>query len=261
MTQAFPRTNFNSSRLVRLLEDWAPVDGVESKPALAQRLGQWVSFTDAVTLYSALDGSAAQAAVKPLTTNGGPKPAAHHAATEEWVRVRAAMVDVINKSCSTTLGSARIKFPAPQSDTPLEMAVMYSPFHRFYLALQREMEAKVGPLRATVRAALTTASPALKQLAALDTALDGILNDRERRLLSTIPVLLQRRFEQLLTAHQQTLVSASQADDSTQWMQPGAWLANFRDELRGVLLAEWDVRLQPAMGLVEALSNEVNGST
>ena len=49
-----------------------------------------------------------------------------------------------------------------------------------------------------------------------------------------------------------------QTDDPAMWMRPGAWLANFRDELLEALLAELDVRLQPAMGLIEAFSNEVN---
>jgi hypothetical protein len=35
-------------------------------------------------------------------------------------------------------------------------------------------------------------------------------------------------------------------------------LANFCRELQGVLLAELDLRLQPAVGLIEALSNEVS---
>ena len=136
---------------------------------------------------------------------------------------------------------------------------MYSPFHRFYLALQKEMDAKAEPLRCTIRAALATTSPALRQLATLDAALDKILSERERRLLSTVPALLEKRFKQLCNAHQQTLARTGAVDDPATWMQMGGWLACFRDDLRGVVLAEWDVRLQPAMGLVEAFSNEVNG--
>ena len=255
--QALPRTNFNSSRLVRFLAELAIVGGPESKQTFALRMGQWVSFTDAVTLYTALDSSTAQAPVKPSAAHAEAKSAAYLVAREELTRIRTDLVDSIKRSCSPALGAARIKFPIPTSDTLPEIAIIYSPFHRFYLALQREMDAKVGPLRATVREALAVASPALRQLAALDAALDAIFSDRERRLLSTVPLLLEKRFAQLLKAHQQTLVSAGQTDDQAAWMQQGAWLASFRDESREVLLAELDVRLQPVMGLIETFGNEV----
>lgn len=261
MTPALLRTNFNSSRLIRFLTDLAMVDGAEPKQAFAQRLGQWVSFTDAAVLYTALDSSKTQAVAKPTLDSAGGKAAAYLAVNEELNRVRSATAELIQRACSPALGAARIKFPAPQPDTSLEIAFMYSPFHRFYLSLQREIEAKVAPLRAKVREALAAGSPALRQLATLDAALDQILSDRERRLFSTVPALLEKRFAQLRTSHQQKMAHGAKADDPATWMQAGAWLASFRDDLRGVLLAELELRMQLAMGLVEALGNEVNGST
>jgi hypothetical protein len=256
--QTLPRTNFNSSRLVRFLADLALVDGSESKQAFAQRLGQWVSFTDADRLYVALDISEVQATVKPSEAQAGAQSAAYLAARDEFSRVRTTLMESMKASCSPTLGPARIKFPIPPPDALPEIAVIYSPFHHFYVSQQREMDSKVGPLRAMARGALAAHSPPLKQLATLDAALDKILSDRERRLLGTVPVLLKKRFEQLLKLHQQMLARAGQPDDPVTWMRPGAWLANFRDELLEALLAELDVRLQPAMGLIEAFSNEVN---
>ena len=38
-------------------------------------------------------------------------------------------------------------------------------------------------------------------------------------------------------------------------MKQGAWLSRFCNELQTVLLAELDVRLQPTVGLIEALHN------
>ncbi|SFC62826.1 Protein of unknown function [Polaromonas sp. OV174] len=256
--QALSRINFNSSRLIRFLADLAIADGAESKQTFPQRLGQWVSFTDANTLYTALGSKAAQATVKPSKAQAGAKSAAYLVVNEELTRVRTALVDLIKRSCSPALGTARINFPTPTSDTPPEIAASYLPFHRFYLALQRDMDARVAPLRVMVRDTLMTASPALKQLAALDTALDGILGDRERRLFGAVPLLLEKRFEQLRKVHQQQLVGSGKTDDPATWMEPRAWLADFRDELVEILLAELDVRLQPTMGLIEAFSNEVN---
>lgn len=260
VAQAVSRPNFNSSRLVRLLADLALVDGAEPKQAIAQRLGQWVSFTDAITLHAALDAGAAPASCEPSAAQAGAQTS-RGAVKAEFLRVRAAMVDVIHRSCSPVPGAARIKFPVPLSDAPQEPVKAYSPFHRFFLALQREMDAAVGSLRARVRQTLAAASPALGQLAALDAALAQILGERERRLLATVPLLLEKRFAQLLKAHQQSLAGSGQADDPAAWMRPGAWLANFRDELRAVLLAELDLRLQPVMGLIETFGNEAIGQT
>ena len=40
------------------------------------------------------------------------------------------------------------------------------------------------------------------------------------------------------------------------WLQPGAWLHTFCQDMRAVLLAELELRLQPVAGLLDAL-NEV----
>jgi hypothetical protein len=70
-------------------------------------------------------------------------------------------------------------------------------------------------------------------------------------------VLLEQRFEQLLKTHQQKLVETQQADNPAIWMNPGAWLARFCNELQTMLLAELDLRLQPTVGLIEAFNNQI----
>jgi hypothetical protein len=59
-------------------------------------------------------------------------------------------------------------------------------------------------LRARVRERLARTSPKLQKLAALDAAFDAILKEREGKLLGTVPALLEKRFGQLFTAHQQS---------------------------------------------------------
>ena len=75
------------------------------------------------------------------------------------------------------------------------------------------------------------------------------------RLLASVPQLLGRRFEQLHQAHRSAL-PAGAADDPARWLQPGAWLHTFCQDMRAVLLAELELRLQPVAGLLDAL-NEV----
>ena len=55
MTHALPRTNLNSSRLVRSLSDMHVADAVDANPAIAERLGQWLKVADAIALFAALN--------------------------------------------------------------------------------------------------------------------------------------------------------------------------------------------------------------
>ena len=258
MTQAVLRTHFNTSHLIRLLADLVPANAAPSQQEFAQRLGQWVSFTDAMTLYAALN-SVAQSARSAQTAAG--VSAALACAHAELARTRTAMVQVIQRSCAAVPGSARIKFPVPPIETGPDIAISYAPFLRFCVTVQREMDSRLGPLRASVRQALMGTSPALRQLAALDAVFDTVLSERERRLLATVPALVEKRFNALRQEHLHMLAATGQTDDSAAWIRPGAWLARFRDELCGVLLAQWELRLQPVTGMVQALGNEVNGKT
>lgn len=253
MTRALPRTNFHSSRLIRFLADLSLVDAVEPGNAFAEKLGLWVDFTDAITL-SAVHGASASGAAG--AASGAPSVAAV-AVAEELARTRMRLESSITNSGSSSAGGTRSGFPLPVLDLAMDLSTAYAPYRRYYAAHQRDMELSIRPLRFNVREALAGASPALKKLAALDAALDAILSDRESKLLATVPALFKKRFVQLFTDHQQRLADNGQADNPAAWMQAGGWLARFRSDLQTVLLAELDVRLQPALGLLEALNQEI----
>lgn len=245
MARGSPRTSFDSSRLIRALSDLVSTDAAPPRQSFADRLGQWLDFADAIALFSALNGSTDAA--------GGPATAEHPALGGEFARVRGALLDSINTDGLLTPGKARIRLPAPAWHASTPGAADYLPYHRYYLAHQRDMGAAIAPLRASVRAGLAQRSPALRQLAALDGVLDQALAPRERSLLANVPQLLGRRFEQLHQAHRNAL---STPDDPARWLQPGAWLHTFCQDMRAVLLAELELRLQPVAGLMDAL-NEV----
>lgn len=245
MARGSPRTSFDSSRLIRALSDLVSTDATPPRQSFADRLGQWLDFADAIALFSALNGSTDAA--------GGPATAEHPALRDEFARVRGALLDSINTDGVLTPGKARIRLPAPAWHASTPGAADYLPYHRYYLAHQRDMGAAIAPLRASVRAGLAQRAPALRQLAALDGVLDQALAPRERSLLATVPQLLGRRFEQLHQAHRSALPTP---DDPARWLQPGAWLHTFCQDMRAVLLAELELRLQPVAGLLEAL-NEV----
>lgn len=226
MARATTPTHFHSSRLIRVLADLAMLDTAPPGAAFAERLGLWVAFTDAIRLHAV--HSASTPATQPRTAGAAPGPA------QAFAQLRTELEDAIRRGAATL----------PDSSD-------YEPWRRHYVAQQRDMEQKLGPLRATLREALDQSTPALRQLAALDAAFDTILVEREARLLSSLPLLLKRRF-----AHLQQAQRTPEGPDPALHPQPGAWLAGFGQELQTVLLAELDLRLQPALGLLEAFENE-----
>lgn len=204
-----PRTGFTGSALVRLLARLTDIALPESKQAFSDRLGHWVGWTDAIALSAALGaGSPATAAGAPADT--GPDEA-------EFARVRAVLARPIGED-----------HPPPAD---------FRPWRRRYHARQQAMEVGIGPLRERLRGSLSATSPAMARLATMDAAMEQLMTARERTLLSTVPVLLERHFERLR--------QAEEAADT--------WLDAFQQDMQGVLIAELDVRLQPVEGLLEAL--------
>ena len=251
MTRALTRTPLHSSRLMRVLADLALMDAAEAGTAFAEKLGQWMNLGHAITLHGALNTSPS-----PVKT---PAPTGLRAALgAELARVRESLESAITSVPNPKGARGRGGMPAPDLLLPIEMPSAFEPYRRFYLAQQRDMELATGPLRAKARDALARTSPALKTLATLDGALDNILNDRESKLLANVPGLLEKRLTQLLKAHQHRLESSGLTDNPAYWMHAGGWLARFRTDLQTVLLAELDLRLQPTVGLIEALNHETS---
>jgi len=113
----------------------------------------------------------------------------------------------------------------------------FLPWRRCCFGLQQAMEAAVGALRAQARAVLhrrVATHPELATLAALDAALAAMLAPREQAQLALMPVLLEKHFMR---------------PETRQDRARGA----FRDDMRRLLHAELELRLQPALGLLEAL--------
>lgn len=244
MSPALPRTSFNSSKLVRALSnlsrshpvpsDLAVVDVADAKQTLAERLSPWLAWTDAIALSAVLEGSAA----KPSDAKAG-KPAtavAAAAAVLELARVRADLTRSITADPVFAADAVGSKRPSPgtQAGVPGEGPASFAPYRHQYVTHQRAMEARIGLLRAKVRAALSGHSPNLRRLAALDAVLEQALSARERQLLSTVPQRLEKHFERSRQVQQ----------------EPDG------KGMQGVLLAELETRLQPVEGLIAALGNE-----
>ncbi len=252
MTQATARTASHQSKLVRLLGELTGTEVAGASSDFAERLGQMFGFNEALILSAANTH-------RPTTTGTPLTDTARQAQIEtleaEILQARARLVAAIVKSCTPGAGPTRIKLPVVAASAEGE-PLAYEPFQRFHATHQREMHWHLRNLQASVRNAVSLVSPQLKQLALLDAAFDEILQERARKLFNLIPTLLHKRFTQLQDAHRQSQ-SSTVPDEPAVWLRPGGWLARFCGELQALLLAELDVRLQPVLGLVDALRHEV----
>lgn len=226
------------------------VDAVEPGNAFAEKLGLWIHFTDAIALSAVHDDSPAGTADRQPDVQTG----AQDAVREDVARIRTILANAIRKSCSPNAGKAHLALPEPRLELPMDLAATFLPYRRFYEAQQRDMEMAIQPLRVNVRQVLGRTSPGHRKLAELDATMEKILRERERKLLSTVPILLKKRFEQLFKAHQQTLAASQQEDKPAGWMAADGWLARFCQDIQMLLLAELELRLQPTIGLIEAFT-------
>ena len=242
MTRTLTRTHLNSSRLIRILADLALLEEAGPMNAFAEKLGLWVDFADAIALSAAHTTGAAVAPRKSSLK----RASAEVDLVGEFERVRITLVQAIVPGGASKGVKNRIAWPTPQRGATAEELAHYEPYRRYHLAHQRDMDLAVRALRARLRDAVSQISPSLKHLAALDAAFDAILNEREGRLLATLPSLMEKRFRQLLSA------SAATPGETSH----GGCHPRFLGELQAVLLAELDVRLQPALGILEAFQSE-----
>lgn len=259
MTRVLPRTNFHSSKLIRCLADLRLIETAESGNAFAEKIGTWIHFADAIALSEVHNARPANS----MKLAGTEKGRVRTAAGSEFERIQATLTESIRKSFSSNSGKTHIVLPVPQLELPLDLTAAYVPYRRFYEAHQRDMELRIQPLRTNVREALAQVSPQLRKFAELDAMLEKILRERERQLLSTLPLLVKNHFGRLFTDHQQKLANRQLTDmqltdKPAEWVKAGGWLARFCNDLQQLLLAELELRLQPTVGLIETfdINNE-----
>jgi uncharacterized lipoprotein YmbA len=234
----FLRSSFfhtQPAALVRQLAGFLPAGaaapGDAARQDVAERLGQWLHVADAISLSSA-HAAIAAAGRQAARANGRPDTSAA-ALQAELERVRAVL------SQSITTRDTRHQPDPDDLDTEFTFCLQR------YQDQQRRMEMSVDALRGHVRQTLAQGTPRLAQLAALDAALGEMLGGREQRLLVGLPNFLRARF--------MTLRQAAAASDTPHDLR---WLLGFNTELEQTLLAELEHRLQPVVGMIEAMTHE-----
>ena len=213
MLHGSPNPDVAGSELIRLLARLAGAPPTRTGLAFAERLGHWLSWSDAISLSAALNASPSESGPGRSRGPGGEEA--------DFQRVRAAL------EASIAAGTRE------SASSPTD----FGPHRRRCIALQQAMHDAVGALRQRLRDALSRHSPALARLAAIDAVMDQTLAAHERSLLGLVLLRLEAHFERL----------QRDRGNDTDWLEP------FHDDMNLVLRAELAHRLLPAQGLLDTL--------
>jgi hypothetical protein len=248
------RLALSGPTLVRLLAGLGNAEVPESRLSISDHLSQWLGWTDAIALSTALSAQLPGA-------TPGTDPAARVGASAEQSqsqRVRAALTQAITGTGASARRDGR-RTPVAAQQPQADVEPDFADFRQRYLALQQAMETDIGTLRTRLRATLAARTPELARLATVDAVMEQALGMRERSLLAGVPALLGAHFERLRAAAAEAEAAKAQAAEA-EGAEAGAapraslaWLASFRKDMQSVLLAELEIRFQPVEGLLAAL--------
>lgn len=276
MLQVPPSAGPGGQTLIRLLAHLTEAQAPESAPSLSGQLSQWLGWTDAIALSSALNGN------PPAVPTAGARAAASDEAADS-ARVRAMLVDAIRDDRASARGRRSPVRPLPAE--ALDASADFAIYRQRYQTLQQRMETAIGDLRGRLRAALAR-RPGQGRLAMLDAVMERVMGAREQALLANVPAVLEAHYQRLRQGEETALAQAASANTDTTdttdttdhsaeaaaptarpepagvaaAVTPGAWRRVFRRDMEDLLLAELDLRFQPVEGLVAALGGNRSGS-
>ncbi|RLQ21884.1 DUF3348 family protein [Seongchinamella sediminis] len=244
MTQALPQVSLGSSRLVRFLTDLSVSDTQVSHRQFTERLGQLIDFSDSITL--------SEAHARTPDVENTDTGEFREGITSEFLRARSTIVQAAMRSFFPGSGPSRLKWPRDET-VPADASEASAPYLKFYLQQQADIDSKIRGLHLRTRSAIAALSVNLARISAIDEALSDALASHSRRYLAAIPRLLGQRLGYLYSQYRQGLDDTSEAQ--ARWLETRE---QYRRETQGLLLAEIEARLLPALGLIEALNEEIN---
>lgn len=258
-------SSLNNTRLVRLLSGMN-VSGIKtSQTNFAEKFGQMLHFSSAITLSSALEDDSG-AGFNPSETSGAEIRNVFFSVQTELVRFIAAGFVASSRRLDDSLPTPASLhahyemtgvFSAKQKGKSKKQATAYEPYKKFYMSRQSSIDIKVQHLRAEIRESIARLSPALSHLARIDKALFDSLSDASSEIFAVILKLLEKRFINLLHTHRSELPENPGVKDLEPWMKPGGWIFVFCSEMQELLLAELEFRLQPVVGMIESLPQSI----
>ena len=218
------------SRLVGMICDLTDLNLNTYDYNLAERLGSFLGVSGSMNLARG---------IKNLPSSGsGIKGGSSHAVIEEFLDSRERLVKQLIDSFSSS--DVHNSVPSEANGVRREALYTFTPFQRFYTAKQVEMGVAVKHLRDFLRRDMSIMSVKMQRLSQMDLIFDENLEGHIRKQFNIVPKALEHYFY--------ASVSASDKEFDLDTFLPEFYLT-----MRDLLLAELDARMQPLIGLVEAL--------
>ena len=292
MLQAPQRTGLSGPTLIRLLTRLTEVDAPESRQPLSDHLSQWLGWTDAIALSAALNNrppaiapgarafssaeerecervrttladaiasdTAATAAKRQMPGQVSAKVAALQADDADYSNFRQRYLS-LQHTMETSIGNLRSRLRgmlAAKTPEMTRLAVVDAIMDRALLprertllgAIPKLLQGHFDRLRLAEQAALEAAAQAQAETGVPAGTADEPAADAQAPAApggsATDDAPAAAPAQAAACAAPQPALSAP---------TPGAWLETFRKDMRSVLLAELDVRLQPVEGLLATL--------
>lgn len=292
MLQAPQRTGLSGPTLIRLLTRLTEVDAPESRQPLSDHLSQWLGWTDAIALSAALNNrppaiapgarqfssaeerecervrttladaiasdTAATAAKRQMPGQVSAKVAALQADDADYSNFRQRYLS-LQHTMETSIGNLRSRLRgmlAAKTPEMTRLAVVDAIMDRALLprertllgAIPKLLQGHFDRLRLAEQAALEAAAQAQAESEVPAGTADEPAADAPAPAApggsATDDAPAAAPAQAAACAAPQPALSAP---------TPGAWLETFRKDMRSVLLAELDVRLQPVEGLLATL--------
>ncbi|MFM7025376.1 MAG: DUF3348 family protein [Limnohabitans sp.] len=248
MTRVQPRTRLHSSPLLHFLCEKGLIDAAPGTGDVGQRLGDWLDFRQAIALQGFI-GAVDDPRTPPARATARVDVAVLH---QRFAQVRTALEQSIVQGSVPAPGLPRIDMPPTELAHPIDPKTAFDPWRRYGLGHQRQMDNIIRSLRMQLRNMLDKGATPHRQLATLDAIFENALQERASRLLGQIHTRFEKRFAQALLQHIKQLTAAAEADEMAPRTTP--WLGPLSEDMRQALLNELDLRLQPVLGLIEALT-------
>ena len=218
------------SRLVKFISELTDLKVNTYDYNLAERLGSFLGVSGSMNLARGIRNLPSE--------EFGIKEGVCHTVIDDFFASRERLVKQVIDSFSSS--DTQNSVPSEANGVRREALYMFSPFQRFYTAQQVEMGVAVKNLRDSLRRNMSIVSVRMQRLAEMDLILDENLEGHIRKQFNIVPKALEQYFNAFVHPNDEEF------DIDT-------FLPEFYRTMRDLLLAELDARMQPLLGLVEAL--------
>ncbi|ALX84579.1 hypothetical protein APT56_16065 [Achromobacter denitrificans] len=292
MLQAPQRTGLSGPTLIRLLTRLTEVDAPESRQPLSDHLSQWLGWTDAIALSAALNNrppaiapgarqfssaeerecervrttladaiasdTAATAAKRQMPGQVSAKVAALQADDADYSNFRQRYLS-LQHTMETSIGNLRSRLRgmlAAKTPEMTRLAVVDAIMDRALLPRERTLLGAIPKLLQGHFDRLRLAEQAALEAAAQAQAETEVPAGTAHEPAADAPAPAApggSATDDAPAAAPAQAAACAAPQPALSAPTPGAWLETFRKDMRSVLLAELDVRLQPVEGLLATL--------